>query len=659
MGDEGQAGPIPEQVGPYKVLRVLGTGSMATVGLAEQSGPGGFRKKVALKIIKPEYAEDDTFIKMLTREAQIGGLLRHPNIIQTLSFDIFEGLYVLVLEFVQGRTVREMLTEAGGGLEPGLALDIGIQACRALGYAHGLTEEGTGQPLTIVHRDIKPGNLMVSQHRVVKVMDFGIARATASWAALTAQGVIRGTPSYMSPEQVLGKELDGRSDLFSVGSVLYEMLTGEALFRGSSMLKVMEKVARVEVGDSLERAEAALPGSAAVLTKLQSPHPDDRYLSAEELGEALKGLLLGASGSHVAGRRTVNRLRALDDLSQVSEITKLGRRPPAATSTPAALAVDDDEDTRVSPKKERLPEPPTKLKKKRKKKVAKAAPPQPPPPPPPPAPKPAGDDSVEEFIYREEEEDEDFFVFEDLDDDGASPAAPVAAKAPDMAAGPGPGATAAAVAAAAPPPPSGDAEDSQWGGTLEDDFFSTGPQPVLPGSMGPGGGQREDTMFQRREPDVVTDAVARDLVKNAARPADLHAPSDAPVDDLADDDDLWDEAKAVATSQELRNLFDGAEAPEASDAALDDDLWDDSALPSQLGPDLSPSGGGDDGDEDDDDEDIPTDSGVHRLAAERELRAGDFTVADAEVAAEVMFEDDDPEDDDAPETPEQATADLE
>ena len=439
MTDAGQHPSIPEQVGPYKVLRVLGAGSMATVALAEQSGPGGFRKKVALKIIKPEYAEDETFVKMLTREAQIGGLLRHPNIIQTLAFDIFDELFVLVLEFVQGRTIAEMLKESKTGLEPSLALDVCVQACRALGYAHSLVDDSTGNPLTIVHRDIKPGNLMLSQHRVVKVMDFGIARATASWAALTAQGVIRGTPSYMSPEQVLGKDLDGRSDLFSLGSMLYEMLVGEALFQGSSMLKVMEKVARVEVGDSFKRAEQAMAGTEELLKKLMAPHPDDRFESADELGEALKAMLLGA-GPKVAGRQTVNRLRALDDLSQVSDLGNLRRSRPG-TTTPDVLETDDER-TRVTkeprPKKtggrrkkaEGTAERPkarqrTRAKGKplaaKKKAAAKkpAAKKQRAKPKPPPTPT----DSVETFIYKEEAEEEQFFVWEEVDD--SAPKRPV------------------------------------------------------------------------------------------------------------------------------------------------------------------------------------------------------------------------------------------
>ena len=322
---------LPEQVGPYKVQNLLGSGSMASVYLAEQAGPGGFRKKVALKVVDKQFAQDENFVRLLMREAAIGGMLRHPNIIQTLSFEQYGDLYVLVLEYVEGETVEDLLKRAGERSEhvpASTALDVVIQACRALDYAHSLRDD-EGKPLTIVHRDLKPANLIRSRHGVVKVMDFGIARATASWAALTAQGVIRGTPSYMSPEQVLGRELDGRSDLFTLGAILYELLTTEVLFQGTTMLKVMERVAKVEVGDAFEQAERALAGMGAVLRKLLAPHPDDRYQRASELADELKGLLLGETGVPVAAGPTITRMAAVD-LSGVTDMPTLGEKAMAS-----------------------------------------------------------------------------------------------------------------------------------------------------------------------------------------------------------------------------------------------------------------------------------------------------------------------------------------
>ena len=239
MTDSGKKSKKTVKIGPYRVISTLGTGSMATVSLAEQAGPGGFRKKVALKVIQPKYSEEEEFIKLLMREATIGGMLRHHNIIQTLSFERYDNDYVLVLEYVEGKTLDQLM--AGGPLEPANALDTAIQICKGLAYAHSLRDD-QGEALSVVHRDLKPGNVIRSKHGVVKIMDFGIARATASWAALTAQGVIRGTPSYMSPEQVLNSELDGRSDLFALGIVLYELVTGTRPFGGDSELAAVPSI---------------------------------------------------------------------------------------------------------------------------------------------------------------------------------------------------------------------------------------------------------------------------------------------------------------------------------------------------------------------------------------------------------------------------------
>ncbi len=530
MAKSEENGTLPEQVGPYRLVRQLGSGSMATVSLAEQAGPSGFRKSVALKIIKPEYAGDETFIKMLMREAAIGGLLRHPNIVQTLSFEQYDGAYVLVLEYVRGKTVEELLADVTGGLEPSKALDIAVQTCRALAYAHSLCDDD-GNPLVIVHRDLKPANLMLSRHDVVKIMDFGIARATASWAALTAQGIVRGTPSYMSPEQVLGKQLDGRSDLFSLGTIVFEMLTGEVLFTAPSMLKVMERVARVEVRDAFERCDTILPGSGAVLQRVLAPHPGDRYEDADGLGAALKLLLLGsADGSgQVAGARTATRLAALDDLSSVTDISGLtGGRP----STEAR----------------RLRE---QLRKSRPKK-----------PPAKPAPPPDDDAPVEEFIYNEEEEEEEFFVWEEVDENASKPAAE-----------PAPEPVAAKPAEPEPEPAAAAEGGEKWAGTLENDFFATGPQREMSEEdLGPGGAP-DDTLFG--QPDQApSDAVARDV---ADPEQSLSTPTAADDDLFGEDDELWGEDVPVAATAELRALLEeelASAGPDQIGGANDDWMSD-------------------------------------------------------------------------------------
>ncbi|MEE2829707.1 MAG: protein kinase [Myxococcota bacterium] len=559
----------PESVGPYRVLRTLGSGSMATVFLAEKGGKAGFRKKLALKIIRPELSDDPTFIKLLMREAAIGGLLRHPNIIQTLSFEQYDGQYVLVLEYVAGQTLNELLKPlrgTGKGIDPSLALDIAVQACRALDYAHRL-EDDDGTPLKIIHRDMKPANLVLSEHRVLKVMDFGIARAAASWADLTAKGIVRGTPAYMSPEQVLGHKLDGRSDLFPLGSILCEMILGDLVFSGKKLLEVMERVARVEIGDTIERVDAVVPGCKKILDQLLTVKAEDRYPDAAALGAALKKLLLG--GGRIT-RQEANALNAVEDLSNVTEIairaSDIRRRSHQATEAPEPTDTGElEEATAISPSERR----PLKRSNPATEQIGQGA-------------KQAGgeeserlsDSRVEEFIYREDVEDEEFFVFEELssEEDGGAEAGPEAPLSED------------------PTPP--DSADPSWTGTLANEFFGDEHGPPNRGNMGPSDPEESTQAVVQAPADRPTEALLA-----ASSPEEAKATPDTPTpmtDDLdrdildgvqggpspeaqedeellhEEDDELWSDAPAEGSAQ----LQEAMEAMEVDDPA-EDDLWGD------------------------------------------------------------------------------------
>jgi len=566
-----------EQIGPYRALETIGSGTMASVTLAEQEGPGGFRKKVALKVIKDEFAGDTEFIKLLMREAAIGGMLRHPNIIQTLAFEHYDDSYVLVLEYVEGQTVGELLRSFNGkGLAPGLALDITIQCCRGLAYAHALTDDD-GTALTIVHRDLKPANLMRSEHGVVKIMDFGIARATASWAALTAQGVIRGSPSYMSPEQVLGKELDGRSDLFSLGSILYELLVGETLFQGTAVLDVLESVARVEIGHALDKVQNALPGAENVVAKLLAPHPDDRYPSASSASEDLKLLLLEATGVPVSHNKMASRVSSIDDLSGVSDISVLlGRDTVGSGRVQPETALLDKTTVDEAKGKTRS----KKRKQSRKKNIPSKSI------------KSAREEQVEEFIYVETSDEEELFVFEEVDEESSTSAAETAQAAAETNTAAAATSTAVSLslepassdeskARKTSPPP--DSDKMPWVSSLEKDFFETGPSSLPPGSMGPDGPEiganpsetpAEDELLDASMGDSrpPTDAVAKDVLGDSEQtesgPAETGTATT--LDLPADDDELWTDSETRATSQELA-LSMGELDRQA--AVREDSLW--------------------------------------------------------------------------------------
>jgi serine/threonine protein kinase len=318
-------GPFPEEptvqlerIGRYRLLRPLGEGAMARVYLAELDALGGFRRKVAIKVVRPDYARDEKFVKLLAREAMIGSRLQHPNIVQTLEFNQDAGRHFLALEFVEGETLADLLTKAykekGTGLPHVLVIESMIQVLKGLAYSHALTDQD-GTPFGIIHRDLKPGNIMLSRHGQVKVMDFGIAKAKVAAANLTTVGQVRGTPIYMAPEQVTGKDLDGRTDQFAAATVLFELLTGEQVFISSNLVVIMQRVARADVGDALERADKEIPGLGPILGRMWSKRPADRYPDCDEAATELETLLLsGATSSEriqgAPAESTGKRLRA-------------------------------------------------------------------------------------------------------------------------------------------------------------------------------------------------------------------------------------------------------------------------------------------------------------------------------------------------------------
>ncbi len=224
------------QLGGYHLLRRLGRGAMAEVYLAEQVS---LRRHVALKILKANLALQDSYVKRFRLEAQAAASLVHPNIVQIYEVGCADGLHFIAQEYVQGMNLQELLVRRGAP-DLKLALAIMRQAAAALAKA---AERG------IVHRDIKPENIMLSGHGEVKVADFGLARLSNDETRLTQEGYTLGTPLYMSPEQVEGKPLDTRSDIYSLGVTCYHMLAGQPPFRGETALNVAVQHLKGEAAD--------------------------------------------------------------------------------------------------------------------------------------------------------------------------------------------------------------------------------------------------------------------------------------------------------------------------------------------------------------------------------------------------------------------------
>jgi serine/threonine protein kinase len=335
---------LPSDFGRYRLMSVLGEGGMARVYLSEKSGPMGFSTHVALKIVKRKAGKRSEFVSLLTREAVIGGFLRHPNIVATLDFDQVDGHYYIAMEYVEGKTLEDLIRAARRRREPFpplLALDLIVQMCRGLAYAHSLCDRD-GKPLNIIHRDIKPGNIMVSTHGVAKITDFGIAKASVETGVVTATNVVRGTPLYMSPEQATGRPLDHRSDLFAIGLILYEMLTGRRLFEMKDIVSTMESIARAQIGGAPEELDAIVPGLGKPFRRLMQLHPKARHNDATELGEELvehaRGLARLSSDDAWATASVREQLATLSNTDTSDQAPR--ERTPTVQSTGARIAAD-------------------------------------------------------------------------------------------------------------------------------------------------------------------------------------------------------------------------------------------------------------------------------------------------------------------------------
>lgn len=246
-----------KSLGGYRILRRIATGGMAEVYEAVREGPHGFAKRVALKRILPQSVRDPEFVGMFIEEARLAARLDHPNIVQVFDFGEDRGELFIVMELVDGTNLNRVLRKLAldrGTLPLELALLVGARVAGALAHAHRLVDEN-GRPCGIVHRDVSPANILVSRTGHAKLADFGIATIT-SRMTMTDPGQVRGKLGYMSPEQVSGRALDGKSDVFTLATVLTELVTGEPLFGIGSEIDVLVRIRDANVG-ALERAKGA------------------------------------------------------------------------------------------------------------------------------------------------------------------------------------------------------------------------------------------------------------------------------------------------------------------------------------------------------------------------------------------------------------------
>src|SRR5262245_57876152 len=318
----------------YHVVSKIAHGGMAVIFLAQQNGEQGFKKPVVLKRILPALARDAAFVRMLVDEAHIASTLNHSNLVQVLDLGKSGGQYFLVLEFVDGWSLEQIRRRAQAAklkLPTPLALYVVSALCRGLAYVH--TRARNGKPLNIVHRDVTPQNVLISLQGEVKLADFGIAKAVGR-SERSATGVIKGKFAYMSPEQAQARPLDARSDLFSVGTVLYLLTTGRKPFDGPTDTDVIMQVRRAKPDKPSTVARDMNLDVERLINRALRADPDKRWQSAEQMADKIDHILvrLGQPSGPAPLKRWLETLSARD-----------GAKPPVAhpaAVTDPSIAVD-------------------------------------------------------------------------------------------------------------------------------------------------------------------------------------------------------------------------------------------------------------------------------------------------------------------------------
>ena len=281
--------PTPARLGPYELLQKLATGGMAEIYVARREGPHGFSKRIALKRILPQLAADPEFVAMFIDEARLCAQLTHPNLVQVFDFGEEAGELYMAMELVEGTTAAKVARAAAARGEPvptEVALQIALSVGRGLAHAHDSNDD-EGRPFGLVHRDVSPGNILISNSGAVKLGDFGIARA-AEFERRTDQGQLKGKLGYMSPEQVTGRELDAKSDQFTAAIVLAELLTARPLFSGPREMDVLVKIRDADIS-VLERYGRHVPADLmVVLRRALARRREDRFATTSDYVDALE-----------------------------------------------------------------------------------------------------------------------------------------------------------------------------------------------------------------------------------------------------------------------------------------------------------------------------------------------------------------------------------
>ncbi len=334
---------VTRKLGRYELLRRIAEGGMGEIYLARQRGAGGFEKNLIIKTILPHLAKEEEFVEKFLDEGRTVVQLVHGNIVPVFDMGHEDGEYFIAMEYIAGRDLREIqkcLRNDSEMIPIDLALFIVSEFCKGLDYAHRKTTVD-GKSLEIVHRDVSPSNILISGEGEVKLIDFGIARAT-SRLGKTVTGRIQGKFCYMSPEQASGKALDGRSDLFSAGVVLYELLTGHRPFEGKSDLESLDLVRKCEFDPPSTFNHEIDEDIDALVMKVLSKKPEDRFASVDDFQSALLPLLY-AQGRGPSSKNLGAYLQQLfpEGLEHSALRSARDSKPVMASASGEGMSLDD------------------------------------------------------------------------------------------------------------------------------------------------------------------------------------------------------------------------------------------------------------------------------------------------------------------------------
>jgi hypothetical protein len=270
-----------QRIGPYLLQQKIARGGMAELFLADYVRRDGFRRKVAVKRILPHLAGNKDFINMFTREARLAALLQHPNIVQIFDYGKIENAYFIAMEYIDGKNLGEILSAMNQGLTVEQTVFIILQICKGLDYSHTKRDD-KGKAFHIVHRDISPQNMLISYQGEVKISDFGISKARSE-PSLTQAGVVKGKLAYLSPEQALGESINQQADIYALGLVFYETLTGKRVYKFSSDVEAIRTIPKKDI-DPLIKSMPDLPEEVnRIVMKCLEKDKDRRYQNASAL----------------------------------------------------------------------------------------------------------------------------------------------------------------------------------------------------------------------------------------------------------------------------------------------------------------------------------------------------------------------------------------